>query len=102
VLKINLNRYLATEGQITPLFIFTLGSMMAIYFYNHFIGNKLIDDNGKFLVYTFQITLIFISVWCYYFWDDIDLRKKYSSSLIYVPEPWSVYSLHYRKYFDIF
>jgi hypothetical protein len=98
----NFLRYLATEGQITPLFLFTLATMMSIYFYYHFIDDKLIDENGKFLLFSFQLTFFFVAGWCFYFWEDVELRKKYASSLIYVPEPWSVYSLHYKQHFNIF
>jgi ceroid-lipofuscinosis protein 6 len=93
--------YLVTEGQITPLFVFSLCFMYVVYIYNSIALKRSIDANGKFLLNTFQITIILVALWCYYFWNDADLRKKYTS-VIYVPEPWTVYSLHYRKYWDIF
>ena len=93
--------YLVTEGQITPLFLFTLAFMYACFFYNQLILGKSIDENGRFLLSTFQITIILVGIWCWYFWDDPELRKKYPG-LIYVPEPWSVYSLHYKEYLNLF
>jgi ceroid-lipofuscinosis protein 6 len=69
--------------------------------YNKFFKNRRLDENGRFLLNTFQLTLLLVGAWCYYFWTDEQLRKKYPG-LIYVPEPWSVYSLHYKQYFNIF
>lgn len=92
--------YLVTEGQITPLFLVVLAFMHLSLVYNKLRGFSL-DENGRFLLNTFQITFILVALWCRYFWDDVELRKKYPG-LIYVPEPWSVYSLHYRQYYDIF
>ncbi|CAF0716440.1 unnamed protein product [Brachionus calyciflorus] len=93
--------YLVTEGQITPLFLFTLVYMHTVLVYNLLIAKKKIDQNGQFLMSTFQITIILVGVWCYCFWDDEQLRKKYPV-LIYVPEPWSVYSLHFKEYYNLF
>ena len=93
--------YLVTEGQITPLFLFVLGFMHLALIYNKLFGKKSLDENGQFLINTFQITLVLVGMWCWYFWEDPELRAKYPG-LIYVPEPWSVYSLHYRQYYDIF
>ena len=90
-----------TEGQITPLFVASLVFMYAYFFYNQFIVGKLIDENGKFLISTFQLTLVLVGLWCFYFWEDKELRKKYPG-LIYVPEPWSVYSLHFKQTYNIF
>jgi len=63
--------------------------------------NKYLDKNGMFLLVTFQLTFILVAAWSYYFWDDVALRQKYPG-LIYVPEPWSVYSLHYKNKFNLF
>lgn len=93
--------YLVTEGQITPLFVFTLAFMYIFFFYDQFVLGRLIDENGKFLIQTFQLTLVLVGAWCFYFWDDKELRKKYPG-FIYVPEPWSVYSLHFKEYYNIF
>jgi ceroid-lipofuscinosis neuronal protein 6 len=90
-----------TEGQITPLFVVSLTFMYVFYFYNHFIVGRLIDENGMFLITTFQLTIVLVGIWCWYFWEDAALRKKYPG-LIYVPEPWSVYSLHFKEYYNIF
>ena len=92
---------MVTEGQITPLFLVILIIMHLLKIYNDKLTKNSLDSNGKFLLSTFQITFILVAAWSYYFWDDNELRKKYPS-LIYVPEPWSVYSLHYRQYYDIF
>ena len=94
-------RYLVTEGQITPLFMVTLITMQASALYNRFFTKKHLDCNGKFLLETFQLTFVLVAVWSYYFWNDIELRKKYPG-LIYVPEPWSVYSLHFKNQFKLF
>lgn len=96
-----LNRYLVTEGQITPLFVLTIFTMQLIKIYNSIVLKRSIDQNGQFLLVTFQITMILVSIWCYYWWNDIELRKKYPG-LIYVPEPWSVYSLHFKNYYSLF
>ena len=75
--------------------------MQVKYIYNKYALNQSLDNNGKFLLSSFQITFICVAAWSYYFWEDVELRKKYPG-LLYVPEPWSVYSLHYREYFDLF
>ena len=62
--------------------------------------NLKLDENGAFLLETFVITLALVAVWVFCFWDDKELRKKYPG-LLYVPEPWSVYSLHYRHIFNL-
>jgi ceroid-lipofuscinosis protein 6 len=93
--------YLVTEGQITPLFLVTLIFMQATFVYNKFVKNERIDENGKFLLNTFQVTFLFVAAWSYFFWKDEQLRKKYPG-ILYVPEPWSVYSLHYKQYWNLF
>lgn len=70
--------YLVTEGQITPLFLFTIGFML---FSLMIHSNSKLDQNGKFLLETFLLTLVFVSIWCYWLWDDKELRKKYTSVL---------------------
>ena len=93
--------YLVTEGQITPLFLVTLIFMYVLLAYNALVKKQNIDENGKFLLNTFQLTFFLVAIWCWYFWKDEQLRKKYPG-LLYVPEPWSVYSLHYKNYLNLF
>ncbi len=91
--------YLVTEGQITPLFIVTTFLMTIIWLYQRFVKKNRLDINGRFLLFTFHMTIILVAVWTSLFWNDEILRTKYASSLIYVPEPWSVYSLHGKRFF---
>ncbi len=91
--------YLVTEGQITPLFIVTTSLMTIIWLYQRFVNGNRLDINGRFLLFTFHMTIILVAVWTSVFWNDEVLRTKYASSLIYVPEPWSVYSLHGKRFF---
>ncbi|XDV18238.1 hypothetical protein PO909_023976 [Leuciscus waleckii] len=72
--------YLITEGQIFVLYR-RMGFML--------------DSNGRFLFYNFIITLGLVLVWVAYLWNDKVLRKKYPG-IIYVPEPWSFYTLHIK------
>lgn len=88
-----------TEGQITPLFIVATLLMTLIWFYQRFIKKNRLDINGKFLLTTFHMTIILVAAWTSMFWTDEVLRTKYASSLIYVPEPWSVYSLYGKRFF---
>lgn len=97
----NFKRYLVTEGQITPLFVATLALMQILTAYRCLIKQMKLDENGQFLLVTFQMTLVLVAAWCYHWWDDVQLRKKYTS-VIYVPEPWSVYSLYFKNYFNLF
>ncbi len=94
-------RYLVTEGQITPLYLVSLTFMILYLMYQKLFKNSKLDQNGAFLLETFLLTFVFVGLWCRYFWDDVDLRKKYPG-LIYVPEPWSVYSLHYKHLWNLF
>lgn len=92
---------MVTEGQITPLFLASLSTMHICLLFKKYVSNKDLDVNGKFLLVTFQLTLIFVALWSYYFWDDAILRQKYQG-LIYVPEPWSVYSLYFKDTYKLF
>lgn len=74
--------------------------MHLVLFYNRVQGRKM-DQNGRFLFYTFQLTFVLVGLWSYWLWNDVQLRIKYPG-IIYVPEPWSVYSLHYREYLNLF
>lgn len=91
--------YLVTEGQITPLFIATTFLMTIIWLYQRFVKGNRLDINGRFLLFTFHLTIILVAVWTSFFWNDEVLRTKYASSVLYVPEPWSAYSLHGKRFF---
>uniref|UniRef100_A0A8B9JFJ9 CLN6 transmembrane ER protein a n=1 Tax=Astyanax mexicanus TaxID=7994 RepID=A0A8B9JFJ9_ASTMX len=86
--------YLVTEGQIFVLYVFTFFAMAATVMRQKRMGYML-DSNGRFLLYNFIITLGLVVVWVIYLWNDAVLRKKYPS-IIYVPEPWSYYTLHIK------
>lgn len=88
-------RYLVTEGQIFVLYVFTFFAMAATVMRQKRKGYVL-DSNGRFLLYTFVITLVLVIVWVVYLWNDAVLRKKYPG-IIYVPEPWSYYTLHIKS-----
>lgn len=88
-------RYLVTEGQITELFLLTFLAMVAIVIYQQHKGLSP-DNNGLFLFCSFSVTLLLVAVWVVYLWNDPVLREKYPG-LIYVPEPWSYYTLHIKK-----
>ena len=91
--------YLVTEGQITPLFIAVTLLMTIMWLYQRFVNGNRLDINGRFLLFTFHLTIVFVAAWTSCFWTDEVLRTKYASSLIYVPEPWSVYSLYGKRFF---
>ena len=86
--------YLVTEGQIFTVYFITLVLMLFCILTGKQKGNTL-DINGKFLFYTFSVTLILIVLWVGYLWNDETLRKKYPG-LIYIPEPWSYYTLYWK------
>lgn len=87
--------YLVTEGQITELFLLTFAAMVIMGLHQKRKGLSL-DSNGFFLFYSFTFTVLLVGLWVVYLWDDPVLRKKYPG-LIYVPEPWSYYTLHIKK-----
>ncbi|XP_073798734.1 ceroid-lipofuscinosis neuronal protein 6 homolog isoform X3 [Danio rerio] len=86
--------YLVTEGQIFIPFIFTFFAMMATVLHQKRKG-FLPDSNGLFLLYSFSISLFLVSVWVACLWNDKVLRKKYPG-VMYIPEPWALYTLHLR------
>uniref|UniRef100_A0A673ZDX3 CLN6 transmembrane ER protein a n=1 Tax=Salmo trutta TaxID=8032 RepID=A0A673ZDX3_SALTR len=53
------------------------------------------DANGLFLFASFSVTMCLVAVWVAWLWSDPVLRKKYPGHL-YVPEPWSYYTLHVK------
>ncbi|XP_035666895.1 ceroid-lipofuscinosis neuronal protein 6 homolog isoform X2 [Branchiostoma floridae] len=86
------NWYLVTEGQIFPLFLISYAVMLLIFWYNK--GNREEPDvNGYFMLYSFGLTLLLVVTWVGYLWNDQALRVRYPG-LIYVPEPWTYYSLY--------
>ncbi|KPP77794.1 ceroid-lipofuscinosis neuronal protein 6-like [Scleropages formosus] len=88
--------YLVTEGQIFILFIFTFFAMMATVMHQKRKGFFL-DSNGRFLLYSFGLALGLVSAWVASLWNDPVLRKRYPG-VIYVPEPWSFYTLHIKDW----
>lgn len=89
-------RYLVTEGQITELFLLTFLAMVATVIHQHCKGVSP-DSNGLFLLYSFSVTVLLVAMWVGYLWNDPVLRNKYPG-LIYVPEPWSYYTLHIKNH----
>ncbi|KAM4743770.1 ceroid-lipofuscinosis neuronal protein 6a [Anableps anableps] len=87
--------YLVTEGQITELFLLTFLAMFTMMIFQRRKGLGP-DSNGSFLFYSFSVTVLLVSLWVAYLWNDPVLRNKYPG-LFYVPEPWSYYTLHIRK-----
>ncbi|KAM4619197.1 ceroid-lipofuscinosis neuronal protein 6 homolog [Polymixia lowei] len=87
--------YLITEGQIFILFIFTFFAMMATVLHRRRRG-LVPDGNGLFLLYSFLVALGLVGVWVACLWNDSNLRKKYPG-VIYVPEPWALYTLYLRQ-----
>ncbi|NXD04849.1 CLN6 protein, partial [Certhia familiaris] len=84
--------YLVTEGQIFILYIFTFFAMAALVLHQRHKG-LVPDSNGLFLLYSFGLTLLLITLWVGWLWNDKTLRKKYPG-VIYIPEPWAFYTLH--------
>ncbi|XP_061743637.1 ceroid-lipofuscinosis neuronal protein 6a [Nerophis ophidion] len=87
--------YLVTEGQITELFLLTFFAMGVMMIHQRHKGLSP-DSNGHFLFYSFSLTLLLVALWVLYLWNDPVLRNKYPG-LMYVPEPWSYYTLHIKK-----
>lgn len=84
-----------TEGQIFTLFIFTTFALVALVMHQKRKG-LVMDSNGRFLFYSFILTLGLVALWIGWLWNDQILRKKYPG-IIYVPEPWAFYTLHLRN-----
>lgn len=90
------SRYLVTEGQITELFLVTFLAMVVMVIHQHQKGLSP-DSNGLFLFCSFSVALLLVALWVIYLWNDPVLRNKYPG-LIYVPEPWSYYTLHFKNH----
>ncbi|KAM3877417.1 ceroid-lipofuscinosis neuronal protein 6a [Diretmus argenteus] len=86
--------YLVTEGQIFELFLLTFLAMVAMVTYQRRKGFSP-DSNGAFLFGSFSVTMALVAAWVVYLWNDPVLRNKYPG-FIYVPEPWSYYTLHIK------
>ncbi|CAB1338963.1 unnamed protein product [Coregonus sp. 'balchen'] len=86
--------YLVTEGQIFQLFLLTFLAMVATVIHQRHKGS-VPDANGHFLFASFSVTMCLVAVWVAWLWSDPVLRKKYPG-LLYVPEPWSYYTLHVK------
>jgi len=89
------SRYLVTEGQITELFLLTFLAMVVVVMHQHRKGLSP-DSNGRFLFFSFFVAVLLVALWVAYLWSDPVLRNKYPG-LIYVPEPWSYYTLHIKQ-----
>lgn len=87
--------YLATEGQIFPLFFCTTAAMVAVWVARRASGYQ-VDANGAFLLVSFLASIVLVGIWSWWLWDDATLRQKYTS-VIYVPEPWSWMTLYHRE-----
>ncbi|KAM7397237.1 hypothetical protein PAMP_020226 [Pampus punctatissimus] len=87
--------YLITEGQTFILFIFTFFAMTATVMHQRRRGT-VPDDNGFFMLYSFSAALVLVAVWVACLWNNGVLRKKHRG-LIYVPQPWGVYTLHLHQ-----
>lgn len=86
--------YLVTEGQIFSVYILTYIAMI-LFILKEKIRGYSMDVNGRFLFLTFTFTLILVSAWVAWLWNDSVLRQKYPG-FIYVPEPWSYYTLYIK------
>ncbi|XP_019954961.2 ceroid-lipofuscinosis neuronal protein 6 homolog [Paralichthys olivaceus] len=87
--------YLVTEGQIAEVFLLTFLAMVTVVIHQWRKGLSP-DSNGQFLLCSFTVALILVGLWVFYLWSDPVLRKKYPG-LLYVPEPWSYYTLHIKN-----
>jgi len=87
-------RYLVTEGQIFSVYFVTYAAMM-IYWIREKYRGQVLGVNGRFLFHSFTVTFVLVVVWVVWLWNDPVLRQKYPG-LIYVPEPWSYYTLYVK------
>ena len=83
--------YLVTEGQIALAFGAALLVMVNAAIFFRLRGYKA-DVNGQYLLTVYVLTAVIVAAWSLYFWDHELLRERYPG-LLYIPEPWSVYTL---------
>ena len=91
-------RYLVTEGQIFVVYFITFIAMLGYMTYKKTKQNSQLDANGLFLLYSFALCFVLVIIWVMYLWNDEALRLKYPG-LLYIPEPWSYYTLYIRKWY---
>ena len=89
-------RYLVTEGQIFVVYFIAFIAMIGYMIYKKTKQNCQLDANGLFLLYSFALCFVLVIIWVMYLWNDEALRLKYPG-LLYIPEPWSYYTLYIRK-----
>ena len=83
--------YLVTEGQIALAFGAALLVMVNAAIFFRLRGYKA-DVNGQYLLTVYILTAVIVAAWSLYFWDHELLNERYPG-LLYIPEPWSVYTL---------
>nr|XP_022333483.1 ceroid-lipofuscinosis neuronal protein 6 homolog isoform X1 [Crassostrea virginica] len=88
--------YLVTEGQIFVVYFITFIAMLGYMIFKKTKQNSRLDANGLFLLYSFALCFVLVIIWVMYLWNDEALRLKYPG-LLYIPEPWSYYTLYIRK-----
>ena len=96
LLSAGFESYLVTEGQIFPLFFLTSLGMMGVWLWRGCGQGMVLDANGVFLLSRAMVTMVMVSGWVWWLWDDPQLRLKYPGWL-YIPEPWSYVSLYVMK-----
>lgn len=95
LLSAGFESYLVTEGQIFPLFFFSLVTMVILLLWRWREG-VVMDSNAVFLLARNVVTSCVVGGWVWWLWTDPHLRLKYPGWL-YVPEPWSYVSLYIMK-----
>lgn len=83
--------YLITEGQIALAFGAALLVMVTAAIFYRLRGYKA-GVNGQYLLTVYVLTAGIVACWSLYFWEHKLLRERYPG-LLYIPEPWSVYTL---------
>ena len=86
--------YMVTEGQMAHIFLGMLSAMVVTLIYKYSKGHSL-GVNGRWLLYRSLLVVVLVGVWVSFLWNDPQLRKRYPE-LLYVPEPWSYYTLYLR------
>ncbi|KAJ8304110.1 hypothetical protein KUTeg_017693 [Tegillarca granosa] len=81
----NKTKYLVTEGQIFSVYILTYIAMI-LFILKEKIRGYSMDVNGRFLFLTFTFTLILVSAWVAWLWNDSVLRQKYPGFIYEIQE----------------